>query len=364
MSSQYDHPRPYVAVDCVAFSFFPLSSTNTLGSLRILLKYRKAEKCWGLPGKILFCAEQEKLQEPTIDNNNSEEVRLFYERYSPEDIARYTTEKNEYGPQAETIAQCFRRALEVELARTIDDKPVVYHLSESYNEKVSAGLRSERDFREDEFWVQLPIRSEVDRDSDRKKDDQHPNYRVISVPILYLCRPKEVREPNPSDISQWIPISWLVEDNLTDPEIAKLFDFENGAAAKWKKYPRDPQLSDYKYTLGFDYAAIVSSALRELRKLTRCQGIGRELLPARFKLTDYQRLYEEILATRLDQTSFRKTMLERGKTKDPEYSKKNLVFATDETYTNQAGRLSHWLRFNDEVYDGYREQLNFNFSLI
>lgn len=367
MSSTYHHPRPYVAVDCVAFCFVPSSSTDPLGSLRILLKYRREEGCWGLPGKFLISAEREKLKEPKVDdkNNPEEEARLFHDRYSAEEIERYSNEENEYGPKAETIAQCFRRALEVELAPTIYNKKVVYHLSENYNGKVSTGLSSERNFREDEFWVQLPIRSEVDRDKDREKDGKHPNYRVISIPILHLCSPKQVREPNQSDMSQWIPLSWAIEDNLTDPEIRKLFDFQNGAAANWKLYPRDPQLSEYNYNykLAFDHPAILASGLRELRKLIRCQGLGRELLPARFKLTDYQRLYEEILGGRLDPTSFRKTMMERGKTVDPSYIDKNLVLATNESYTNQAGRKSNWLCFNDKVYDGYRDRLDFNFSL-
>lgn len=368
MSSTYNHPRPYVAIDCVPFSFVPSSSTDPLGSLRLLLKYRREEECWGLPGSFLRSAEHEKLKVPTSDDKNcsEEEVKLVHERYSEKDIERYSNEENEYGPEAETIGQCFRRALEVELALSINNKKVGYHLSESYidNENVSTGLRSEDDFREDEFCVQLPLRSQIDRDKDRiDKQGKHPNYRVISIPILHLCRPKEVREPNQSDLSQWIPLSWVIEDNRNDPEIAKLFDY-NGAAANWKKYPRDPQLSEYNYKLAFDHPAILASAIRELRKLIRVQGLGRELLPAQFKLTDLQRLYEEILGGRLDPTSFRKTVLERGKTVDPlYYTKNNLVIATDETYTNQAGRKSKWLRFNDKVYDGYLERLDFNFSL-
>jgi 8-oxo-dGTP diphosphatase len=61
--------------------------------------------------------------------------------------------------------------------------------------------------------------------------------------------------------------------------------------------------------LAFDHTSIVDTALARLRSKVRYQPIGFELLPAKFSLTQLQRMYEVILERPLDKRNFRKKVL-------------------------------------------------------
>lgn len=365
----YKHPRPYVAVDCVAFCYMPSTKKEPLGSLRILLKYRDSEGKWSLPGRFLICDSSD----------------------------REGNDRGEYGDRAETIAQTFRRALDMELSVTIFNSSKTKYLSPYYNPEIEMeGLRSDADFNSDEFVMQLPLRSKVDRDKDRqvpvkdmngveKKDDdgnvikEHPNYHVISVPILTMIKPKEPecrKEPGDRDYSQWIPLDWILEDNMIDDngneikEVTRLFVPESNERALLKKYPRNPNLP-IKYRLAFDHAEIVASAVRALRNTVRSSPIGAQLLPEKFKLSDLNRIYDEIVGYRIEPSNFRKSMMERGKPReakkgeceDKSYIEKNLVIATDETDTDTTRRSATLVKFNKKVYQEYVDKLDFNFAL-
>jgi 8-oxo-dGTP diphosphatase len=74
--------------------------------------------------------------------------------------------------------------------------------------------------------------------------------------------------------------------------------------------------------LAFDHGEILEAAIARLRSKVRYAPIGFTLLPAKFTLTELQRLYEAILARDLDKRNFRKRILamailaEAGQQKD------------------------------------------------
>lgn len=351
MMQYYNHPRPYLAVDCVAMCFVRSSKQEPIGGLRILLKWREDERKFALPGKFLISSERKK--------RGSSEV------------------EDEYGDQAETIAQTFRRALEMtrRLDGTIATNETLY-LSKYYKKHGPEGKRSPSEFQDDEFIIQLPIRDAVRRDEDRvvpekdpngniikDKDGEikmvHPNYRVLSIPILTLMLPKpeEIRAPNANDQTQWIPLSWIIQDN---PEIQDLYKIGG-----IKDLPRDPHLP-LKFRLAFDHSSILASAILKLREIHAAIPLGRELLPKLFKLSDLICIYNNILGYEIAPTNFKKTTMERKprKAKDTGMTENsNLIVPTDMIDTNTARRPSRLVQFDDTVYNYYKQHQNFNFTL-
>ena len=61
-------------------------------------------------------------------------------------------------------------------------------------------------------------------------------------------------------------------------------------------------------SLAFDHDAILSMGLERLREELETKNIGFELLPKKFTLSQLQRLYEIILAKKLDKRNFRKKL--------------------------------------------------------
>lgn len=65
-------------------------------------------------------------------------------------------------------------------------------------------------------------------------------------------------------------------------------------------------------SLAFDHAKIMQAALERLRSKLEYSNIAYALLPAHFRLSDLQKVYEIILGTELDKRNFRKRMLSLG----------------------------------------------------
>jgi len=64
-----------------------------------------------------------------------------------------------------------------------------------------------------------------------------------------------------------------------------------------------------KYSLAFDHAEILVTAVKRIRGKLGYTSIGFELLPERFTLRQLQAVYETILQKRLNKDSFRRKML-------------------------------------------------------
>ena len=103
--------------------------------------------------------------------------------------------------------------------------------------------------------------------------------------------------------------------------------------------------------LAFDHADIVARAHERLRGKVRYAPVGFELLPARFSLTQLQRLYEIILGTDLDKRNFRKKILSM-----------DLLIETDELETGVAHRAARLYQFDRKKYDKLSRQ-GFSFAI-
>ncbi|HEY7116005.1 MAG TPA: NUDIX domain-containing protein [Tepidisphaeraceae bacterium] len=103
--------------------------------------------------------------------------------------------------------------------------------------------------------------------------------------------------------------------------------------------------------LAFDHRKIVTIALARLKGKVRYQPIGFELLPARFTLSQLQRLYEVVLERVLDKRNFRKKILGMG-----------LLVETNEIQKDVAHRAARLYRFDEERYRRL-VQRGFNFEI-
>ncbi len=103
--------------------------------------------------------------------------------------------------------------------------------------------------------------------------------------------------------------------------------------------------------LAFDHAMIVERAHERLRGKVRYAPIGFELLPARFSLTQLQRLYEIVLGTDLDKRNFRKKLLAM-----------DLLVETDEVEQGVRHRAARLYRFDRRKYDRLAKQ-GFEFAM-
>ena len=93
---------------------------------------------------------------------------------------------------------------------------------------------------------------------------------------------------------------------LLSSETLNLRAATDAADARW--FPMDALPSP----LAFDHDAILSCALQSLRRRLENSNIARELLPARFTLTQLQEVYEALLGVTLDKRNFRKWILTLG----------------------------------------------------
>jgi 8-oxo-dGTP diphosphatase len=103
--------------------------------------------------------------------------------------------------------------------------------------------------------------------------------------------------------------------------------------------------------LAFDHAKVVDGALARLKGKVRYQPIGFELLPAKFTLSQLQRLYEVVLERPLDKRNFRKKILGMG-----------LLVELDEIQKDVAHRAARLYRFDEERYRRL-VQKGFNFEI-
>jgi 8-oxo-dGTP diphosphatase len=104
-------------------------------------------------------------------------------------------------------------------------------------------------------------------------------------------------------------------------------------------------------TLAFDHDEIVAVAVQRLKGKVRYQPIGFELLPAKFTLSQLQRLYETVLERPLDKRNFRKKILGMG-----------LLIELDEIEQDVAHRAARLYRFDETRYRKLVKK-GFNFEI-
>lgn len=138
-----------------------------------------------------------------------------------------------------------------------------------------------------------------------------------------------------------ITVAYYALVKLTDHEIHAATDAKDVAWFAVSDLPR----------LAFDHDQVVATALARLKGKVRYQPIGFELLPARFTLSQLQRLYEIVLERPLDKRNFRKKILGMG-----------LLTETDEIQKDVAHRAARLYRFDEERYRKLTRK-GFNFEI-
>jgi 8-oxo-dGTP diphosphatase len=103
--------------------------------------------------------------------------------------------------------------------------------------------------------------------------------------------------------------------------------------------------------LAFDHSDILQAGLQRLRGKVRYEPIGFELLPAKFTLSQLQKLYEIVLEARLDKRNFRKKIIGTG-----------LIIPLDQQVRAGAHRPAQLFRFDARKYDALKKR-GFNFEL-
>lgn len=137
-----------------------------------------------------------------------------------------------------------------------------------------------------------------------------PRERVVSVAYYALTKPTDHTTAASTDAAeaQWFPVS---------------------------KVP----------ALAFDHAEILDTALTRLRGKLRYEPIGFELLPAKFTLTQLQKLYEAVIGTELDKRNFRKKVLAH-----------DLLVPLKETQREGAHRPAQLFRFDPVRYERLKKK--------
>lgn len=138
-----------------------------------------------------------------------------------------------------------------------------------------------------------------------------------------------------------VTVAYYALVNLRDHTIKAATDASNAA---WFSVDDIPKLA-------FDHGRIVDTALQRLRGKVRYMPIGFELLPAKFTLTQLQRMYEKILEQHVDKRNFRKKILGMG-----------LLTELDEVQVDVAHRAARLYRFDERKYHQLKEK-GFNFEI-
>jgi 8-oxo-dGTP diphosphatase len=137
-----------------------------------------------------------------------------------------------------------------------------------------------------------------------------------------------------------VSVAYYALVNLADHRVQSGTD---ARAARWLSV-------DDARGLAFDHDRILQIALERLRAKVRYQPIGFEMLPARFKLSQLQSLYEAILGRPLDKRNFRKRFLAMG------------LLAQAGTERDVPHRAARLFRFDKQRYESLRRR-GFDFEV-
>jgi 8-oxo-dGTP diphosphatase len=130
--------------------------------------------------------------------------------------------------------------------------------------------------------------------------------------------------------------------------LIKIQDIDNQLkelnGAHWRPISRLPELI-------FDHTAMVTKALKELKRQIKVKPVGFELLPEKFTLVQLQDLYEAIYMKKIDKRNFRKRILSM-----------NLLQKFDEKEKETSKKGAFYYQFISERYDDFRKN-GFYFNL-
>jgi 8-oxo-dGTP diphosphatase len=159
------------------------------------------------------------------------------------------------------------------------------------------------------------------------------------VQDLYLEQFYTFGDPGRDPRERVISVGFFV---LVRPEHYALCASSDARDARWFSLKKLPPLA-------FDHPKILAQAIRRLRDKIRSEPVGFELLPAKFKLPDLQRLYEIVLERPLDKRNFRRRLLSSG-----------LLAPLNELDRSQQRRPARLYRFDRRRYRELKQK-GFNF---
>ncbi|MEY4577044.1 MAG: hypothetical protein RL701_1747 [Pseudomonadota bacterium] len=119
------------------------------------------------------------------------------------------------------------------------------------------------------------------------------------VTLAYLEQLYTFGEPDRDPRERVVTVAYFALVKRLDYALQAATD---AAAAAWFAVDKLPRLA-------FDHAQIFAVARERLRNKVSYEPIGFELLPAKFTLSQLQRLYELVLERALDKRNFRKKIL-------------------------------------------------------
>lgn len=155
--------------------------------------------------------------------------------------------------------------------------------------------------------------------------EEETGMRDIFIEQLYTFG-NPGRDPRGRTVS----VAYYALVNLKDHRLKAATDAQD---ALWFAVDDTPELA-------FDHDLIVETAYKRLQGKVIYQPIGFNLLPAKFTLTQLQKLYEIILERGLDKRNFRKKILSL-----------EVLEELDEVQKDVAHRAAKLYRFNKEKYD-------------
>jgi 8-oxo-dGTP diphosphatase len=158
---------------------------------------------------------------------------------------------------------------------------------------------------------------------------------------LYLEQLYTFGSPNRDPRGRVVSVAYYALVNLADHRVQAATDARDAA---WFSVSDTPSLA-------FDHDSILAAALDRLKGKVRYQPIGFELLPAKFTLSQLQRLYETVLERPLDKRNFRKKILAMG-----------VLVETDEIEQDVAHRAARLYRFDEDKYRKLKKK-GFNFEI-
>jgi 8-oxo-dGTP diphosphatase len=158
---------------------------------------------------------------------------------------------------------------------------------------------------------------------------------------VYLEQLYTFGEPRRDPRERVVSVAYYALVNLAGHAIRATADAKSAAWFAIGDVPR----------LAFDHDRILEMALARLKSKVRYEPIGFELLPAKFTLSQLQRLYEKVLDRPLDKRNFRKKVESMG-----------ILLDTGELQQDVAHRAARLFRFDEERYRKLKRK-GFNFEI-
>lgn len=151
-------------------------------------------------------------------------------------------------------------------------------------------------------------------------------YEETNVKGIYLEQLYSFGSPNRDPRARVITVAYYA---LISADRLKIEASANAEDVRWFDTAELPELA-------FDHKEIVHQAWGRLKEQLKDSNISFQLLPEKFTLTELQRVYELILAQKLDKRNFRKKILSSG-----------IVVETEETKMDGYHRPAHLYAFKE-----------------